>query len=240
MITFSLWVSLGASFGLWQIARNSPDKSTEVHVAWGWIGLICALFGARMAYVVLNLDYFNQNRLQSLAFWEGGLTWYGALAGGLVACLGLAIWHNQPFFQYLDRLFHLLPPISITAWLGCWWGGCDCFIPVIRDATSAAHTNCLLFGQSSGFPYHAFIALLLTGYYFWLDNWFSSRQPLPAGRYSALGLAGFGIVQWISTFFVMDLQPEWAGFSYNAWAALACFGIGLILLTGSHLFRKNP
>ncbi len=58
-----------------------------------WI-VLAGLIGARLTHVLDNLHIYSQNPAQILAFWTGGLGWYGGLLGGLLAG-SLYAWKNK-------------------------------------------------------------------------------------------------------------------------------------------------
>ncbi len=120
---FSLILAIGASFGLFQIALESLRSQRNEWLLAGSLTLGGALVGARLGYVLENLHYFSTHPGQTAAIWLGGLTWEGALAGGLLALLlAKKIW-QWSFFSLLDRLSLLLLPVGIAGWLGCWLTG---------------------------------------------------------------------------------------------------------------------
>jgi len=55
-----------------------------VYISAFWIVLF-GLIGARLVHVLDNLDFYSKHLDEALAFWQGGLAWYGALLGGLLA-----------------------------------------------------------------------------------------------------------------------------------------------------------
>jgi prolipoprotein diacylglyceryltransferase len=239
MSPFSIWVGFGAALGLWQLASRGSEKNAETHLIWGWIVLASALFGARLGYVLMYPGYFDQNRLMALAFWEGGLTWFGATAGGFVACLGLAIWHNRSVFQMIDLIFPLLPPVAMTAWVGCWFGGCDC-MPDHADGQTTPFLLCSSHvGQAVGIPFHAVVALVFLAFFFWQETFFKRSSSHPSGSYAALGLTGFGLIQLAASVIPAEYAINPSGASLNTWAAVACLGISLLFLSGAYLLRKK-
>ncbi len=129
MINFSLWLGIGASLGLWRIARSVPKRQSSVWVNAGLFVLFAALLGARTSYALVNWTYFSTHLIEIPMLWIGGLTWPGAVLGMLLALAYLSTQNRTTrsrsgSFGWLgDRLYPLLPPIAITAWLGCWQSG---------------------------------------------------------------------------------------------------------------------
>lgn len=66
------------------------------------IGLLAALVGGRLYFALFNFDLVQKNPLSAIAFWEGGLSFYGALFGVLIAGFILTKRWKWPFFQVAD------------------------------------------------------------------------------------------------------------------------------------------
>jgi phosphatidylglycerol---prolipoprotein diacylglyceryl transferase len=109
---YGVLIASSMAFGLWLAARDaarrgeSPDdllKAAE-------LALIGGLVGARLYYVLFNLDYYQtQPWWRTFAVWEGGLAIHGGLIVGLLAG-GLYVWaKGLPLLTYLDIVAPSLP-----------------------------------------------------------------------------------------------------------------------------------
>ncbi len=67
-------------------------------------GLPLALILGRAGYVLHHFDYYADALPSILAFWQGGYSFYGALAGMLAAVLGVALVQGLPAWHWLDTL----------------------------------------------------------------------------------------------------------------------------------------
>lgn len=120
---FSLIIALGASFGLFQVALVTRPSQRADWLLASLLTLFGALVGARLGYVLENLHYFAAHAGQIVCFWQGGITWESAFAGGLLTLLAVrAIW-KWSYFSLLDRISLLLLPMGAAAWMGCWLSG---------------------------------------------------------------------------------------------------------------------
>jgi phosphatidylglycerol:prolipoprotein diacylglycerol transferase len=108
------------ALGLWLSAREavrraeSPDdllKAAE-------IALIGGLIGARLYYVLFNLDYYQtQPWWRIFAVWEGGLAIHGGLIAGLLTG-GAYVWaKGLPLLTYLDIV---APSLALAQAIGRW------------------------------------------------------------------------------------------------------------------------
>jgi phosphatidylglycerol:prolipoprotein diacylglycerol transferase len=66
-----------------------------------WRGLLGALVGARLAYVVNHTGDFD-SLAEVLAVWEGGISLLGGLAGGIAAAYPTMRRHHLPFWSLMD------------------------------------------------------------------------------------------------------------------------------------------
>lgn len=104
-------VALGFVLGAWMLIRRSqkrglghhhvPDISDAVQQLLGRVAL-GAIVGARLFYVLTHLDQFASDPLQAFAIWEGGLTFLGGVAGGVIVAMPWAIRQGWRPVQVLD------------------------------------------------------------------------------------------------------------------------------------------
>lgn len=117
---YGVLIASSMAFGLWLSAREavrrgeSPDdllKAAE-------IALIGGLIGARLYYVLFNLDYYEtQPWWRIFAVWEGGLAIHGGLIAGLLTG-GAYVWaKGLPLLTYLDIV---APSLALAQAIGRW------------------------------------------------------------------------------------------------------------------------
>ena len=117
---YGVLIASSMAFGLWLSAREaarrgeSPDdllKAAE-------IALIGGLIGARLYYVLFNLDYYQtQPWWRMFAVWEGGLAIHGGLIAGLLTG-GAYVWvKGLPLLAYLDIV---APSLLLAQAIGRW------------------------------------------------------------------------------------------------------------------------
>ena len=88
-----------------------------------WI-LVCALIGARALEIVTNLSYYRADWLKIFKIWEGGLSYFGGLAGGVIGGViyckktGLAVWNIG------DLLAPYIALGQAIGRIGCLFAGC--------------------------------------------------------------------------------------------------------------------
>ena len=82
-----------------------------------WV-LPLGILGARLYYVLFELDYYLANPLQILAIWEGGLAIYGGIIVGVLTVYWRAKKENVPFLLIID----ILAPYTLLAQAIGRWG----------------------------------------------------------------------------------------------------------------------
>jgi phosphatidylglycerol:prolipoprotein diacylglycerol transferase len=102
----------------------------------GWVGgwfdgllvtLVAGLAGGRIAFVWVHWEYFQQRPAEAWQIWQGGLSYHGALAAGLLALWSWwAIYRRQQvrFAAYAGLFAPGLALGSTFGWLACWLEGC--------------------------------------------------------------------------------------------------------------------
>ena len=80
--------------------------------------IIFGIIGARLYYVIFNLNYYLNKPLEIIAVWNGGLAIHGAIAGGLL-CL---IYHCKKYKKSILKMTDLAAPAIIIAQAVGRWG----------------------------------------------------------------------------------------------------------------------
>ncbi len=86
---------------------------------WMFWGIVGAIVGARLLYVAINAGYYLHHPGEVFAVWNGGLVFYGGVAGAAVASLTYLLPRRLPAWQYADLL---APAVALGQGIGRW--GC--------------------------------------------------------------------------------------------------------------------
>jgi phosphatidylglycerol:prolipoprotein diacylglycerol transferase len=133
--SWGVLLMLGFLHATWRAARNawryqqtSPEKDAALtgltpEDVWdiALLGLVGGVIGARLAYVGLNIPYFTAHPGEIFAIWTGGMTFYGGLAGGIIAGV-LACRAKKVVVGDMADLAAVSFPI------GYFWGRVGCFL----------------------------------------------------------------------------------------------------------------
>jgi prolipoprotein diacylglyceryltransferase len=220
---YSLLVGIGASFGLVQVARYAPRRQVIRWVNAGLWTLAGSLIGARLAYITFSYTYYVEHFSEIPLLWLGGLAWPGAVFGGVLAMLSLAVIQKVSFALTADRLAPLIPPVAIMALLGTWQIGNAYGLPVPEGTWWGIHGMVQDGSNIARVPVLLVAAGTLALYYAWLET---RTLKLPGAR-SSLTLFGLGMVLLITSFLRGDPAPIWLGLRPDSWAALALTALSL-------------
>ncbi len=236
MEAFSFWIGLGASLGLWRVSQGVRRPQVNDRLNAALLTLAGSLIGARLFFVLVHIAYFSAHPLEALAFWQGGLSWPGAVLGAAGAAVALSFWQDIPLPQALDQLAPLAPPLALTAWLGCWQAGCG-YGPQVAAGSFLALPG----RDESGLvtlrlPVQLLAALSLLTYYAWLE--LKAKLAPASGQKASLIALGLALNLLFFSFIQADPALYWSGLRLNTWAALI-FTLCALAAT-LYTFRIDP
>ena len=217
--TYGLMVALGIMAGiglgeyLYRRSGGEPGRIIDMALIVIITGLICA----RILFILINLDYYISNPLETVMLWKGGLVFYGGLAGGTLALLGCIRFYNLSLWPILD-----IGAVAISLGhglgrLGCFTAGC-CYGQVTDLPWAVTFTNprCLAV-EVLDQPVHPtqlysfFFLVGLTIFLVWLE---------PRKKFAGLGTAVYLTLYGLFRFGVEFLRSDPRG-------TLDLFGISL-------------
>jgi phosphatidylglycerol:prolipoprotein diacylglycerol transferase len=117
---YGVLIASSMALGLWLATREAARRgeSSDDLLKAAELALIGGLVGARLYYVLFNLDYYqSQPWWRMFAVWEGGLAIHGGLIGGLLTG-GAYVWaKGLPLLTYLDIV---APSLLLGQAIGRW------------------------------------------------------------------------------------------------------------------------
>jgi phosphatidylglycerol---prolipoprotein diacylglyceryl transferase len=124
--TYTVLVDLGLIAGLalayWLWRRRGQPASALLDAA--TCALVGGILGGRGAFVAMNYDYFSQAPLEILTVWNGGVSFHGALIGGLLAVWIYTLAARKSFWDLADAAALGLTLGALFSWVGCLAAGC--------------------------------------------------------------------------------------------------------------------
>ena len=194
--TYTLLLDLGLILGLVLTYFEGKRQLGRGDVAldlglWGVIG---GILGGRVAYVLANWSVFAEDWIRALRIWEGGLSFHGAILGGLVVMLifaGLQRRHEHPlsFWQLTDLVTPGLALGITFGWAACLLGGCA--YGILGEGFGYAILPDLYGVQASRFATQAF-GLVFSFVLFVAVMLLRSRWPFAGASFLMYSLLYFG------------------------------------------------
>jgi len=90
-----------------------------------WV-IVGGILGGRIGFVVTNLEVFSENWIRALRIWEGGLSFHGAVLGGLAVLILVGYLQSRSpsyLLKLADALTLSLAVGLVFGWIGCLLGG---------------------------------------------------------------------------------------------------------------------
>jgi phosphatidylglycerol:prolipoprotein diacylglycerol transferase len=108
-------IIIGAKFAEKEFVRRGLDKDFVYDLL--FIVLPLAIIGARLRYVLFELDYYLQNPSQILNIRGGGLAIHGGIIGGII---GLYIFTKDKKIPFIDTIDVMAPSLALGQAIGRW------------------------------------------------------------------------------------------------------------------------
>jgi phosphatidylglycerol---prolipoprotein diacylglyceryl transferase len=134
--TYGLLIASAFLVGIWlaqrEARRRGQDPERIADLAF-WV-LVAALVGSRVFFILVNWgDYFGARALvqtpfgripRLLAFWEGGLVFYGGFIGAALTAWWYMRRARLPFLPHADTMIPSVAFGHFLGRLGCYAAGC--------------------------------------------------------------------------------------------------------------------
>ena len=129
--TYTVLLDLGLILGLlltYFEGKRHLDRGTLALDLGLWV-VIGGILGGRIAYVLANWSAFSEEWVGVFRIWEGGLSFHGAVLGGLLVMVLFTYWGQRDenpvsLAQLADLLTPGLALGIIFGWAACLMGGC--------------------------------------------------------------------------------------------------------------------
>jgi prolipoprotein diacylglyceryltransferase len=115
---FTAWIALGVALGI-VITLGMARFRQQRWMPWldACIGAVVGgVIGARTFHVWLNWAYFSAHTDQVAVLSSGGLDWHGAVVGGLIGAVSVALVRRVPLLPLMDALALALPFGAMAGW----------------------------------------------------------------------------------------------------------------------------
>ncbi|MDR3113058.1 MAG: prolipoprotein diacylglyceryl transferase [Endomicrobium sp.] len=189
-----------------------------------------AIFGARLMYVLMNLQTFSQAPLDIFKIWEGGLVYYGGFVCAVLFVILYLKKHKIAVLKFSDIIAPALALGHALGRIGCFFAGCcygkPCDLPwsvVFSNADSLALKNVHIHPtQLYEFLFNFLIFLILHLY---------NKKAHKDGKAAAFYLIMYSLMRFIIEFFRGDERGEFfLGLSPAQNISIVLFIFGILLL----------
>lgn len=101
---YSVMIFLGLLIGGWLALREAKKWKIpeDLMINYFFFLVPIALIGARLYYVLFNLDYYSNDLMAILRVWEGGLAIHGGIIAGILWTLFYTKKYKVNFFRMTD------------------------------------------------------------------------------------------------------------------------------------------
>ncbi len=142
LYTYGFFVALGFIIAIWFTRRNArfygvPDQMvSDLFLT----VLISAIAGARILYVLINIDTYRDNLLDIFKIWNGGLVFFGGFIGGALGAIIFLRIKKMEIWKTADVLSPGLALGHSVGRFGCLFAGCcygkPCSLPIALTFTN--------------------------------------------------------------------------------------------------------
>lgn len=217
------------------VKRGGSSKDFGDIVVWG---VIAGIIGARVYHVITDYQLFTDDWLRAFQIWRGGLSIWGAIAGG---ALGVYIVARRRKLVFIDIADAAAPGLAFAQSIGRWgnyfnqelFGG-PSDLPWAIEISPAnrppEHLDAATFQPM--FLYESLYCLALGLVLLWID----SRVRLKRGQLFALYVAGYTAVRFVFEEMRVDPAHLIGPLRVNAWVSVVLFAaaVAWFLWLGRH------
>ena len=116
---YSIFILSGVIIGYILICKeakklNLDEKFINDSIFWG---VILGILGARIYYVLFNLDYYLSYPSEIIKIWNGGLAIHGGIIAGLLVFMYFCHKYKVNLLKYLDII---VPSLVLAQAIGRW------------------------------------------------------------------------------------------------------------------------
>jgi phosphatidylglycerol---prolipoprotein diacylglyceryl transferase len=107
-----------------KIRKSNIKISFEKGVDLFFYTILSAFLGARILYVLINVEAFREQPLKIFKIWEGGLVFYGGLVPAAVVAFWVMKRRRYPIWKLADLISPLIALGLSFGRMGCFLAGC--------------------------------------------------------------------------------------------------------------------
>ena len=219
---YGVFVALGflAAVTHWTFIARREKRPEGFGSELGFWVMLSGILGARVAYILANLDYFRDAPLEILRIDRGGLIYYGGFIGAALGIILFARLRKLPLLSIADLAVSALPLGHALGRLGCFMNGC-CY---------GLATTCrwaIFNADDYRYPVQLIEAALNIGVYLLLLRIYRRRKT--TGMVLATYLMTYPIGRFLLEYLRGDQRMRWSGLDIAQEVSVVLFITGVIL-----------
>ncbi len=231
--TYGLFVAIGVLVGYNYVRyQGVVRKKLELTFLSNFLfyTIIVGFIGGRLAYVLLNLDYYKENVSSIIKVWEGGFVFYGGFILGLLFGIIYVVISKKNLLDVMDVTTPGLYLGLAIGRIGCFCAGCcygkptESFLGVVfTHYETLAPIGVKVFPTQLFESGYAFLIFLFT-------HVLLVKNKLNHKLFFVGGIL-YSIFRFINEFFRGDDRGSFVlGLSPSQWVSIVVFVLFLILL----------
>jgi len=126
--SYGLMLALAFIISSWlaSVQAKKENVSSQMIFNFSFLILVSGILGARLFYIIENINYYIQNPLETIMFQHGGLSWFGGLISGILSAVIYLKKHKLAIYKILDLIVPFVALAQAIGRIGCLLNGC-CF-----------------------------------------------------------------------------------------------------------------
>jgi phosphatidylglycerol:prolipoprotein diacylglycerol transferase len=210
MLAIALAVGLGLAVLRAKKEKINPDLIFNL----SFIVFITGIIGARIFYVMENLNYYLENPKEIIMLPRGGLSWFGGLILGIVFGIVYLKKRNVSVYKVFDLIAPFVALSQAIGRIGCLLNGC-CFGKVSESGIYFPVHNAVLI------PTQIYSSLALIFIFVFLR--FLQDRPHRVGQIFFIYLLLYSLKRFIMEFWRADNPVIFGGLTLFHFLSIALF-----------------
>jgi len=220
--SFGLMIAVAALVCSYFFGRDTQKAGIPKETAYDFVfwSALFGILGARVFYILLNLDLYENEPLEMFKLQNGGLAWQGGLIFAVVHGVIYLKRHKLPVWVFADLAAPYCALGQAIGRVGCFLNGCCYGKPVWWGVSFPGHDAHL-------HPTQIYEAVGLLAAFLFLKK--LNAVKLGDGRVFAAYLMIAATLRFVVQFFRDDHDPVWFRLSVFQWVCIGVFLSAIIL-----------
>jgi phosphatidylglycerol---prolipoprotein diacylglyceryl transferase len=237
--SWGVLLMIGFLLATWRAAKNAPRYKIQPEDLWdgALFGLLGGIIGGRLAYVLINYKEFLPHPAAIFQIWQGGMTSFGGLIGGIGVGLLVARYRKMNVADTADLTAVSLPIGYAIGRVGCFLNGCcygsKCDSPWAVDFPTPG-------GGHTGPSHPAQLYSAFAGVVMYLILVQLEKRRAFRGQLMLAFAFLYSIYRFLIEFIREGATADLSGIASLTQAQVACLGIAVVAAIVYGILAKRP